>query len=429
MPALFRMPEIAAGTTDALLSEWLVAENAEFAQGDALATIETDKANVDIEAETSGVMVRYLAEAGTRVEVGNAIAFIADVGQAVPDVDAALAELGVADSAVGVGTPEADVVLPEVADANGSSSPASPTTAPDTGSGRRFIAPLVRRLATENNLDLTDVVGTGPNGRMVKRDIVKLLNAPADATPAADPKSAAPAPAAAPAAAGPVGYTEKPHSRIRKVIAARLTESKNVAPHFYLRGSANVDALLALRVTVNEASPVKVSVNDFIVKAAAAAHKAVPAMNVIWTADAVRVYEAVDLAIAVASDGGLVTPVVRNVTGQPISAIAGVTRDLAERARSGGLKQHELDGGTMTISNLGMYGTEEFAAIINPPQASILAVGGAKKQPVVVDDQLAVATVMNFTLSVDHRPVDGAVAAEWMKAFIGIVENPFTVLL
>jgi pyruvate dehydrogenase E2 component (dihydrolipoamide acetyltransferase) len=429
MPALFRMPEIAAGTTDALLSEWLVAENAEFAQGDALATIETDKANVDIEAETSGVMVRYLAEAGTRVEVGNAIAFIADVGQSVPDVDAALAELGVADSAVGVGTPEADVVLPDIAEVNGSSAPASPSAAADAGTGRRFIAPLVRRLAAENNLDLSGVVGTGPNGRMVKRDIAILLNAPATSAPTADPKPAAPAPAAAPAAAGPVGYTEKPHSRIRKVIAARLTESKNVAPHFYLRGSANVDALLALRVAVNEARPVKVSVNDFIVKAAAAAHKAVPAMNVIWTADAVRVYAAVDLAIAVASDGGLVTPVVRNVTGQPISAIAGVTKDLAERARSGGLKQHELDGGTMTISNLGMYGTEEFAAIINPPQASILAVGGAKKQPVVIDDQLAIATIMNFTLSVDHRPVDGAVAAEWMKAFISIVENPLKILI
>jgi pyruvate dehydrogenase E2 component (dihydrolipoamide acetyltransferase) len=422
MPALFRMPEIAAGTTDALLSEWLVAENTEFAQGDALATIETDKANVDIEAETSGVMVRYLAEAGTRVEVGNAIAFIAEVGQSVPDVDAALAELGVDDTAVGVGTPVADIVLPEVAEANGSSAAAS-TTASDAGAGRRFIAPLVRRLATENNLDLAGVVGTGPNGRMVKRDIIDLLNAPAEVPPA-EQKPAAPA-----APAVPVGYTEKPHSRIRKVIAARLTESKNVAPHFYLRGSANVDALLALRATVNQASPVKVSVNDFIVKAAAAAHAAVPAMNVIWTAEAVRVYETVDLAIAVASDGGLVTPVVRNVTGQPITAIAGVTKDLAERARAGGLKQHELDGGTMTISNLGMYGTEEFAAIINPPQASILAVGGAKKQAVVIDDELAIATIMNFTLSVDHRPVDGAVAAEWMKTFIGIVGDPFKILL
>jgi pyruvate dehydrogenase E2 component (dihydrolipoamide acetyltransferase) len=421
MPALYRMPEVAAGTTDALLSEWLVAENTEFAQGDTLVTVETDKASVDIEAETSGVMLRYLAEAGTRVEVGDAIAFIADVGQSVPDVDAALAELGVADTAVGVGTPETDAV----AEASGSSAPPPVTTAE-----RRFVTPLVRRLAAEHELDLAKVVGTGPNGRMVKRDIIDLLNAPAQtptAAPVPDPTPTAPA-AAAPET-GAVGYTDRPHTRIRRAIAARLTESKNVAPHFYLRGSANVEELLALRATINESAAVKVSVNDLVVKAAAAAHAAVPSMNVIWTLDAIRAYDTVDLAIAVASDGGLVTPVVRNVSGQSITAIAAVTRDLAERARAGGLKQHELVGGTMTISNLGMYGTEEFAAIINPPQSAILAVGGAKKQAVVIDDQLAIATVVQFTLSVDHRPVDGAVAAEWMSTFIGIVENPMRILL
>ena len=439
MPALYRMPEVAAGTTDALLSEWLVAENAEFAQGDTLVTVETDKASVDIEAETSGVILRYLVEAGTRVEVGDAIAFIADVGQSVPDVDAALAELGIDDTAVGVGTPEADV-LPDVADdapepasdskpapaAEPAPIPASTKDAPSLE--RRFVTPLVRRLAAEHDLDLGGVVGTGPNGRMVKRDIMELLNAPAAPAEPVAPAPAAPRPTSAAPETGAVGYTDLPHTRIRRAIAARLTESKNQAPHFYLRGSADVGELLALRAVINESAATKVSVNDLVVKAAAAAHAAVPAMNVIWTADAIRHYDTVDLAIAVASEGGLVTPVVRNVTGQSITAIAAATRDVAERARSGGLKQHELVGGTMTISNLGMYGTEEFAAIINPPQSAILAVGGAKKQAVVVDDQVAIATVVQFTLSVDHRPVDGAVAAEWMKTFIGIVETPMRIL-
>jgi pyruvate dehydrogenase E2 component (dihydrolipoamide acetyltransferase) len=427
MPALYRMPEVAAGTTDALLAEWLVPENTEFAQGDALVTVETDKASVDIEAESSGVMLRYLAEAGTRVEVGDAIAFITEVGQSVSDIGAALAELGLADTAVGVGTPAAEAVLTEL-NANGSSAPvSSAAAAADAAPGRRFVTPLVRRLAAENNLDLTGVVGTGPNGRMVKRDIMSLLESPTEPASTTDQPRAASTTSAPDI--GTLDYVDQPHSRIRKAVAARLTESKNVAPHFYLRGSANVEALLALRATINEAAGIKVSVNDLVVKAAAAAHLAVPAMNVIWTAEAIRAYHTVDLAIAVASDGGLVTPVVRNVTGQPITAIAAVTRDLAERARTGGLKQHELAGGTMTISNLGMYGTEEFAAIINPPHAAILAVGGAKKQAVVIDDQVAIATIMQFTLSVDHRPVDGAVAAEWMRAFIGIIENPLKILL
>jgi len=454
MPALYRMPEVAAGTTDALLSEWLIAENAEFAAGDTLVTVETDKASVDVEAETAGVILRYLVEAGTRVEVGDAIALIADVGQSVPDVDAALAELGVDGTAVGVGTPEADV-LPEVADADDAPEPVSepapatapalasaPATAPAPASAkdapspaRRFVAPLVRRLAAEHDLDLDGVVGTGPNGRMVKRDIMDLLNAPAaPVEPVAPPAPAAPQaapsrPSSPVPEAKALGYTDVPHTRIRRAIAARLTESKNQAPHFYLRGSADVGELLALRAMINESATIKVSVNDLVVKAAAAAHAAVPAMNVIWTADAIRHYDTVDLAIAVASEGGLVTPVVRDVTGQSITAIAATTRDVAERARSGGLKQHELVGGTMTISNLGMYGTEEFAAIINPPQSAILAVGGATKQAVVVDDHLAVATMVQFTLSVDHRPVDGAVAAEWMKTFIDIVESPMRILL
>ena len=448
MPALYRMPEVAAGATDALLSEWLVAENAEFAEGEPLATVETDKASVDIEAETAGVILRYLVEAGTRVEVGDAIAFIADVGQSVPDVDAALAELGVDGTAVGVGTPEANA-LPEVAGADDAAEPAR-EPAPESGSAtrsahpstqdaanpeRRFVTPLVRRLAAEHDLDLDGIVGTGPNGRTVKRDVVELLNAPAEqAKPVAQPTRPASLPAASqsPTPApetGALGYTDLPHTRIRRAIAARLTESKNQAPHFYLRGSADVGELLALRGAINESAATKVSVNDLVVKAAAAAHAAVPAMNVIWTADATRQYEAVDLAIAVASEGGLVTPVIRNVTGQSITAIAATTRDVAERARSGRLKQHELVGGTMTISNLGMYGTQEFAAIINPPQSAILAVGGAVKQAVVIDDHLAVATVVHFTLSVDHRPVDGTVAAEWMKTFIGIVENPMRILL
>ena len=219
-----------------------------------------------------------------------------------------------------------------------------------------------------------------------------------------------------------------PHSRLRRAIANRLVESKTTAPHFYLRGSAHVDRLMALRAEINNGEDVRVSVNDLVIKAVAAAMVRVPAMNVIWTADAIRQFHTVDMAVAIATESGLVTPVLRNVDDMSVRHIAATTKDYAERARAGGLKQAELEGGSTSVTNLGMFGTEDFDAIINPPHASILAVGAAKEQPIVADGHVTVGSVMKVSLSVDHRPVDGATAAEWMRELIRLLEQPAKML-
>ncbi|NKQ54304.1 2-oxo acid dehydrogenase subunit E2 [Amycolatopsis sp. K13G38] len=402
MPALLRMPGVAADSTDAILAGWQVAENAEFAAAEAIATVETDKANVDIEAEAAGVILKYLVAPGTTVEVGAPIALTGRPGETVANLDQALRDLGV-----------------------GAAEPAGKQHDRGADGRRLFATPLVRRLAREADLDLNGIAGTGPNGRIVRRDIAERLAAgtPPDAAPAAPP------PATAPMLTPPAGATDTPHSRMRRAIASRLTSSKQTAPHFYVRGSARVDALLALRTQLNEAGEVKISVNDLIVKAAARAHTLVPAMNVIWLDDAVRSFDDVDIAVAVASSRGLMTPVVRDVDRRGIAAIAADTRDLAERARHGKLNQEELEGGSLSISNLGMYDTEEFSAIINPPQSAILAVGAARSEPVVIDGELAVGSMLRVTLSVDHRPIDGAVAAEWMKAFLDVLHAPLQILM
>lgn len=429
MPALLRMPGVAANATDAILSEWQVAENAEFAKEEAIATVETDKANVDIEAEEAGVILKYLVAPGTTVEVGAPIALTGHPGEKVSDLDQALRDLGAAAEENFGDAGTADLPVDTAA---AGQDPASNGESYTGSHGKRlFVTPLVRRLVRDADLDLSGITGTGPNGRIVKRDIADLLAAGPKTVPQAIPVTVddAAEPAPAPTAAPQSGYTDTPHSRMRKAVASRLAQSKQTAPHFYVRGSAEVDNLLALRKTLNEASDVKISVNDLIVKAAARAHVLVPAMNVIWLDDAVRSFETVDISVAVASDRGLMTPVVRDVGRRSIAAVATDTRDLAERARSGKLKQEELEGGSLSISNLGMFGTEEFSAIINPPQAAILAVGAARNEAVVRDGELAVASVLKVTLSVDHRPVDGAVAAEWMAAFLDVLQNPLTILI
>ena len=432
MPTLLRMPGVAADSTEAILAEWQIPENTPYAQADAIATVETDKAAVDIEADTAGVIIKYLVDPGTSVEVGAPIALTGNPGETVTDLDKTLQELGVqAEESFAV---PADASPETPAGTLG----ASTAGAADPEQPRRFITPLVRRLAREGDLDLTGIVGSGPQGRIVKRDIVALIDGTHrngnGTAPVSQPVRTETAEKDVPDVAtatppGATGYTEEPHSRIRKAIASRLTESKQTAPHFYVRGSARVDRLLALRAELNEAGTTKVSVNDLVIKAAAQAHTAVPAMNVVWTQDAIRTFDTVDISVAVASERGLVTPVVRNAGQRSISAIAAGTKDLATRARDGKLRQAELEGGSLSISNLGMYGTEEFAAIINPPQSAILAVGAARQEPVVTDGQLAVATVMHVTLSVDHRPIDGSTAAEWMREFIGIIESPMRILL
>jgi pyruvate dehydrogenase E2 component (dihydrolipoamide acetyltransferase) len=416
------MPGVAANATDAILSEWRVAENTEFGKEEAIATVETDKANVDIEAEEAGVILKYLVTPGATVEVGAPIALTGHPGEKVSDLDQALRDLGVA-AEENFGDAATDDLRVETA------TPEPPTQSYGGADGKRvFVTPLVRRLVREADVDLSGVTGTGPNGRIVKRDIADLLAAPKQppSTPVA-PVAQVPTPAVP--APPREGYTDAPHSRMRKAIAARLTQSKQTAPHFYVRGSAEVDALLALRKSINESGDVKISVNDLIVKAAARAHVLVPAMNVVWLDDAVRSFDTVDIAVAVASDRGLMTPVVRDVGRRSIGAIAADTHDLAGRARDGKLRQEELEGGSLSISNLGMFGTEEFSAIINPPQAAILAVGAARPEAVVHDGEIAVASVLKVTLSVDHRPVDGAVAAEWMAAFLDVLHTPMTILI
>jgi len=400
MPTLLRMPGIAADTTSAVLTEWQVHQGVSFAQSDVVATVETDKAQVDIEAEEPGEIVRFLVEPGTRVEVGDAIALQCAPGESIDDLNAAMHALGiVADGDAGVDAPE-----------------------------RVFATPLVRRLARAANLDLSTITGTGPNGRIVRRDVEGPR---AEHTAAPEP---APAADVVPMAETPPlqhvpAHTDEPHSRIRLATATRLTDSKRTAPHFYLRGTCRVERLLALRADLNRAGDTKVSVNDLVVKASARAHTLVPAMNVIWTEDATRRFGTVDIAVAVASPRGLVTPVVRDVARRSVSTVAADLADLAARAREGKLHQRDIEGGSFCVSNLGMYGTEEFSAIINPPQSAILAVGAARDEPVVEDGALAVGTLMRVTLSVDHRPIDGSTAAEWMRAFVDVIENPLEILM
>ena len=407
MPTLLRMPGIAADTTSAVLTEWQVHQGVSFAQSDVVATVETDKAQVDIEAEEPGEIVRFLVEPGMRVEVGDAIALQCAPGESIDDPNAAMHALGiVADGDAGVDAPE-----------------------------RVFATPLVRRLARAANLDLSTITGTGPNGRIVRRDVEGPR---AEHTAAPEP---APAADVAPVTADVVpmaeipplqhvpAHTDEPHSRIRLATATRLTDSKRTAPHFYLRGTCRVERLLALRADLNRAGDTKVSVNDLVVKASARAHTLVPAMNVIWTEDATRRFGTVDIAVAVASPRGLVTPVVRDVARRSVSTVAADLADLAARAREGKLHQRDIEGGSFCVSNLGMYGTEEFSAIINPPQSAILAVGAARDEPVVEDGALAVGALMRVTLSVDHRPIDGSTAAEWMRAFVDVIENPLEILM
>ncbi|GAA2455853.1 pyruvate dehydrogenase complex dihydrolipoamide acetyltransferase [Streptomyces pulveraceus] len=418
MAELFRMPAVAADAATAVLSAWQVAEGAPFTKDDALVSIETDKAEVDVAAEQDGVLLKTLYEAGVEIEVGDPIAVLGAVGEQAGDLDALLAGLGVvapgeAPKAVRRDVPEEPVAQPAAAPASG---------APERG-GRVFSSPLARRLAREAGLDIEALTGTGPGGRIVRRDVDAAVAARRTPEPAPAPPAAAAVPrTAVPADTG--AHEDIPHSRMRRAIARRLTESKQHTPHFYLRATCAVDELLALRQRINAVSPVKVSVNDLLIKAVATAHTQVPEMNAVWQPDAVRRFGTVDVSVAIATDTGLVTPVLRGIENLSVSAIATRTRAFAERARAGGLAPADLEGGSITVSNLGMYGVEEFAAIINPPQAAILAVGAARDEAVVRDGAVTVAKVLGVVLSVDHRPVDGAVAARWLAALTEAVENP-----
>jgi pyruvate dehydrogenase E2 component (dihydrolipoamide acetyltransferase) len=404
MATVVRMPEVLANATEAVIQAWLVTEGQQIAVGDPLAEIETDKALVEYAAEVEGVLARLVAEPGSSIAVGAPIAVVLVPGETDADIDPELLR---------------DAAAPAEPEPRKDSPPP-----PAEVNGRRlFATPLVRKLAREKGIDLESVKGTGPGGRIVRRDIERLPVSEQAAEPARTT-----APATAPEHHG-AGFTDIPLTAMRKAIARRLTESKATVPHFYLSADCRVDALLALRRTVNDGAAAKVSVNDFVLKAVAGALVEVPDANAIWNGDSIRRFDGVDIAVAVAVDGGLLTPVVRGVDAMPLSVLSARVADLAQRARAGRLQQHELEGGSFSVSNLGMYGVSEFSAILNPPHSGILAVGGATERPIVVDGELTVGTVMTVTLSADHRVIDGAVAAQWMSAFVRRIENPLTILI
>jgi len=416
MAKLIKMPEIAANATSAVIKAWTKKEGDAVKVGDVLAEIETDKALIEFDADEAGVMGKIIAPAGKDIEVGAPIAVLFAVGETNVDIDAVLAAAGVASAPA----PAAAIPLAAIPEAAISGTAVAVPAA--ANGGRIFASPLARRLAQDRGLDLRALRGSGPHGRIVKRDV--------EAAPVAPAQAPAAAPVAMPGAAT-VGspYVEVPHSGMRRTIARRLTESKTSIPHFYLKADCRMDKLLALRAEINAAAPRKISINDFIVKAVATALRAMPDMNVSWTDAALRKYAQADISVAVSTEGGLITPVVRAAENKSLSAISAEVADLAARARNNALAPEEYQGGSFTISNLGMFGMKEFSAIINPPQAAILAVGATEQQAVVVDGALAVASVMTVTLSVDHRAIDGAVGAQWLALFKQYIENPLSILI
>lgn len=500
MASVVRMPGISADADEATLVEWAVASGDEVRRGDVIATVETDKAVVDIEAEDDGVLLVTFASAGETVTVGGPMAVLLQAGEQATDEKSILAGLGLGgeqgldapvpgedlhdgagrhssgplaaadeersqdDLALG-SKPPIEHTVDQVVSRSGQHASSNEAGSNEAGSneagtngagsgGRAFATPLVRRLAAEGGTTLDGLTGTGPNGRIRLRDLeaaraatpvavsaaaASTVEAPTPATtgvpvaPPATPESTSqPGQPARPSLDGSVGteYTDEPVSRFRRAVAAALTASKQNVPHFYLKATCQVDALLELRTQLNLAAATKITINDFVVKAAAVAMQRVPQMNVVWTGDAVRRFASVDLTVAMATDRGLVVPVVRSVESRSLSDLSAAVKDLASRAAANTLQQRELEGGSLAISNLGMYGVEEFTAIINPPQVAILAVGAVSAQAVEGEDgTLVLARCLKVVLSVDHRPVDGALAAQWLQQFKTVIENPLQLVV
>jgi pyruvate dehydrogenase E2 component (dihydrolipoamide acetyltransferase) len=416
MPHKILMPALSPTMTEGKLSKWVKKEGDKVKAGQVIAEIETDKATMEVEAVDEGTLGRILIAEGTEgVKVNTLIAVLLEDGE-----DAAAVE-----KAMAAGAP-----VKTLAAAN---APAAPTVAVmpavvKTEGGRIFASPLAKRIAQEKGVNLSSLKGSGPQGRIVKADVE---NAKTAAPAAAAPRPAAAGPdAKALADAYGIPYTLQPNSGIRKVIARRLSESKQTVPHFYVTVDVELDALLALRKEINDgADGFKLSVNDFVIKATAVALKKFPAVNVSWTDDAVVQYTRADVSVAVATPNGLITPIVKNAAEKSLKDISLEMKALAAKAKDGKLKPEEFQGGTISVSNLGMFGTKEFKAIINPPQGAILAVGAGEPRPVVKDGKVVPATVMTVTMSVDHRCIDGAVGAEWLQVFKGLVEKPLGLIL
>ncbi|MFA7431192.1 MAG: pyruvate dehydrogenase complex dihydrolipoamide acetyltransferase [Rhodospirillaceae bacterium] len=433
------MPALSPTMTEGKLAKWLKKEGDAVESGEVLCEIETDKATMEFEAADDGILGKILVAEGTEgVTVNRPIAVLLAEGEDASAGDG-LATEGVAKPGPGAVSEVRSVELtgsqPSV---GGTEKVAGPTTG-DKG-GRVFASPLARRIAKDAGLDIAQLQGSGPRGRVVKADVEKAKaggGAAKAAAPAqAAPQQAAPQPAAKPAPAQakllpdqPV--TEFPNSGMRKVIARRLMEAKQSIPHFYLTIDVELDRLMALRADLNArpGADYKLSVNDFIIKAVALALRKVPAANAMWTDEAILRFDNVDVSVAVSTDGGLITPVVRNADQKGLATISNEIKALAKKARDGKLQPQEFQGGGFTVSNLGMYGIREFSAIINPPQSCILAVGAGEQRAVVKDGAVHVATVMSCTLSVDHRSVDGAIGAEFLAALKPLLQDPLQLML
>jgi pyruvate dehydrogenase E2 component (dihydrolipoamide acetyltransferase) len=422
MPTQLLMPALSPTMTEGNLAKWLKKEGDEVHPGDVLAEIETDKATMEVEAVDDGRIGRILVPEGAQgIKVNAPIAVLLGENE-----DASALE-NIAKAPVAP-PPAPHAETPPAA-------AASPVAAKGTGDGRIFASPLARRMAQQAGLDLTALKGSGPQGRIVKADIeAALTSGRAMSAEIARP----PVPSVPPALskervaalAGNVPFTERPLTPMRRTIARRLTEAKQTVPHFYLTVDCEIDALLKIRTELNGKSDVyKLSVNDFVIRAAALALRQVPAANASWSDEAILQWDTVDISVAVALEDGLVTPIVKHADQKGLATIAAEMRDLAARARAGKLKLDEFQGGTFSISNLGMYGVRDFAAVINPPHGGILAIGRGEERAVVKNGALAVATVMSCTLSCDHRAVDGAVGARFLAAFKKLVEDPLTMLL
>lgn len=432
MPTEILMPALSPTMEEGTLAKWLVKEGDEVKSGDILAEIETDKATMEFEAVDEGVVGKILvAEGSAGVKVNTPIAVLLEDGESADDIGSAPAK---ADA-----KPEAKPEAAKEAAPATSAAPA-PAAPKKSDGGRVFASPLARRIAAEKGIDLSGVTGSGPNGRIVKADVE-------DAKPgAAKPAAAAEAPkAAAPAATAPAGpsaetvikmYADRQTEEValdgmRRTIAARLSEAKQTIPHFYLRRSAKLDELMKFRGTLNkqlEGRGVKLSVNDFVIKACALALQEVPDANAVWAGDRILKLKPSDVAVAVAVEGGLFTPVLKDAQQKTLSTLSAEMKDLANRAKTKKLAPHEYQGGSFAISNLGMFGVENFDAVINPPHGAILAVGAGIQTPVVENGEVVIRNVMSMTLSVDHRVIDGALGAQLLQAIVNHLENPMGML-
>jgi pyruvate dehydrogenase E2 component (dihydrolipoamide acetyltransferase) len=447
MPIELLMPALSPTMTEGNLARWLKKEGDHISAGEVIAEIETDKATMEVEAIDEGTLGKIVvAEGAEGVPVNTVIGLILEEGEDQSALEGVKADAPAAKAEAPAPAPRAaeeEAPAARPATSAEAAAPAKPAARAGNGadSGRIFASPLAKRMASQAGLDLAALEGSGPRGRIVKADIEKALKEGLPVKAPAAPEARAPraeAPAApqpaAPVAPPAAAYTELLLSNMRKVIARRLTESKQTIPHFYLTVDCTLDALLALRKQLNErpGADYKLSVNDFVIKAAALALRKVPAANVSFGGDKIYQYHDVDIGVAVAIPDGLVTPVIRKADQKGLAAISAEMKDLSARARDPGgmkLKPEEYQGGSLSISNLGMYGVREFAAVINPPQAGILAVGAGEQRPVVRDGALAIATIMSATLSTDHRAVDGALGAQLLAAFKGYIEEPLAMML